>query len=592
MLEIYVAVPLAVAAVVSLLMRGRSTKYVRYVAFGASILSLLLTLVFVLGSPVQLQQLGWFSFLGYSFTLTFSAMPLNIILLLIVGIVTPLIMAYSIGFMDLPSDQSRYYSEMCIFAVAMMIFAMAGDFITMFIGWELLGITSYLLIGFWYQKVGTPEAARKAITTILIGDVLMLASMLIIWSSYHTFVFAQLIGSQSHSWQMELSLILIMFAVFTKSAQFPFHEWLADAMKGPTPVSAFLHSSTMVKAGVFLVAVLLPLFIAYHLLYLLVIFGLITAFIGATNALSSNHIKRILAYSTIEDLGLMFVALGTGSLLAAMMFFIVQTFYKALLFMSAGSIMKANDYEEDIKKVYNSASYKQIFIPTIIGVASLAGLYPLSGFFGKAALYASASIPIYALLLVVEILSSTYIFRWLFIPLKSKSDSKTVEARANYKTMPRSMVLPMDVLAVLAAITGPVLYMYVPAYLGAYGATQFKIGLLDIAASVIIVVIGILAAFYLFYKGKYKMSDGSSIHAALHNSVFVNLFYEKTARFIEIAADVLESIDHSIYDVIKGGGRNVTELGSLLKRMETGNVNAYIAAFIIGMLVILALFLL
>ena len=290
MLTILVIVPLLIAALISLFI-SKHPKYVKYVALAASLISLLLILnAFV--SRGSIQTATWFTLSGYSFTLTTSTMPLNILLLSILGVMTPLILLYSIGFMNLPTEQSRYYTELLVFAAAMMLFAIAGDFITMLIGWELLGITSYLLIGFWYGKEGSATAARKAITTILIGDILMFSAMIIIWSSYHTFSFALILQQSTTSGLMPIALLLIIFAVFTKSAQFPFHEWLPDAMKGPTPVSAFLHSSTMVKAGVFLVAVLLPLFIAYHMLNIFLIFGLVTAALGVLNAISRIQHKK------------------------------------------------------------------------------------------------------------------------------------------------------------------------------------------------------------------------------------------------------------------------------------------------------------
>ena len=592
MLELYVIVPLAVAAVVSLLLH-RHGNYIKYIALGASILSLIFIATFLYSNHGTLQTVNWFSISGYVFTLNFSAMPLNMLLLLIVGIVTPLIMAYSFGFMDTQSEQGRYYAEICVFAAAMMVFAIAGDFLTMFIGWELLGITSYLLIGFWYQRSGTAEAARKAITTILFGDIMMLSAMLIIWSNYHTFMFSQIINTANvHALPMEVSLILIMLAAFTKSAQFPFHEWLADAMKGPTPVSAFLHSSTMVKAGVFIVAVLLPLFIAYHLLYLLAAFGIITAFIGATNALAEVHIKRILAYSTMVDLGLMFVALGMGSLIAAMLLFVVQTFYKALLFMSAGDIMKANNNKEDIREIYNSPSYVKLFAPTAIGVASLIGLYPLSGFFGKAALFTTASLPLYALLLAVELISSLYIFRWLFVPMRRKSNREAVGAMASYRTLPKSMIVPIYILALLAALTGPAIFLYVPKYLNAYGAAVPGVGLMDIAVSITIAAFGIVAAFYIFYRNSGKAVEAGILHRILYSSTLFNTMYGCVARAFDAASKALDSADYSMFGIVKDGGHGVTGFGSLIKRAENGDIRTYVAVFIVGMLVILALFLL
>ena len=300
MLAILIIVPLVAAALLALLMRKLNSRLVGYVALAASIITLLLIFGAYLNQP-QIQSINWFSVGGYLLQISTVIAPLNMILLLIVGIMTPIIITYSIGFMHVRSEQSRYYFELCLFAAAMMLFAISADFVTMFIAWELLGITSYLLIGFWHHNYGAAGAARKAITTILIGDMMMLAAILIIWSTYGTFSFSVILQQAGfHSAAMSAALALIMLAAFTKSAQFPFHEWLPDAMKCLAPVSAFLHSSTMVKAGVFIVAVLLPLFAAYNMLHILLIFGIITAVLGITNALAETNIKRMLAYSTLD----------------------------------------------------------------------------------------------------------------------------------------------------------------------------------------------------------------------------------------------------------------------------------------------------
>jgi NADH-quinone oxidoreductase subunit L len=592
MLAMLVIVPLLLAAFLSLI--KKFSKFTKYIALAASIMSLLLTIFIFLNNKIQLQSIGWFNISGYQFALTLSTMPLNMILLLIVGVMTPLIIIYSIGFMDTPSEQQRYYFELCVFASSMMLFSIAGDFITMFIGWELLGVTSYLLIGFWYSKNGTQEAARVAITTMLIGDALMLSAIFLIWSSYHTLVFSTLLQQVGVlSMPMKIALTLIMFAVFTKSAQFPFHEWLPEAMKGPTPVSAFLHSSTMVKAGVFLIAVLLPLFVFYNMLYLLIIFGVITVVIAILNALEEKNIKRILAYSTIEDLGLMFIALGFGSLLAAIMLFIVQTFYKALLFMSAGSIIKANNEEEDISKVRSSSSYLNLLIPTAIGVASLAGLYPLSGFFGKSLVGMSAggNSIVYFVLMLTGFLSSIYIFRWLFVPMRKKA-TKSKSRNAN-NPVNRKMLAPIYILAAIVVVSGPILYMIIPKYLTSYNIIRINISILQIAITTIAIILGALISVYLFYyKGYISSDEKKPLHKILYNNTTTKKFYYYLAKLVGLIAEVIDSIDSGIYRIEKGAAENIKELGTFIKRIESGSTNNYIIAFIIGMIIIVLIFLL
>ncbi|MGA2800157.1 MAG: NADH-quinone oxidoreductase subunit L [Candidatus Micrarchaeaceae archaeon] len=593
MLAILIIVPLIAAALLALLMRKLNSRLVGYVALTASIITLLLILGSFLNQS-QVQSINWFSIGSYSLQISTSTAPLNMILLLLVGIMTPLIITYSIGFMHVRSEQSRYYFELCLFAAAMMLFAISADFITMFIAWELLGITSYLLIGFWYHNYGAAGAARKAITTILIGDMMMLAAILIIWSTYGTFSFSVILQQAGfHSAAMSAALTLIMFAAFTKSAQFPFHEWLPDAMKGPTPVSAFLHSSTMVKAGVFIVAVLLPLFAAYNMLHILLIFGIITAALGITNALAETNIKRVLAYSTLEDLGLMFVALGTGSLISAMLLLIVQTFYKALLFMSAGSIISVNGNEEDLRRLQNSAKYPSIFIPTVIAVASLAGIFPLSGFFGKAAVAASASasIPVYITLVIIAFASNIYIFRWLFMPLRRKNIASKTAQGLVHATIPRSMKISMYVLALLVLV-GAIAYLYLPVYLLSYNPQPIIIGPVEVMISLALFAVALAIAYYAFYLKDYVIFPTGSLHKLLHNSEMTNDFYSYMARLCGIAGGVIESFDIAVYGFIKGAAHDVGSFAEMLKGIEDGSTRTYIAALVIGLAFILIIIIL
>lgn len=591
MLAILVILPLILAAFIILLMRKSTQSAAKYVALGASIISLAL-IALSYSNAVQLQTINWFSFNGYQFYISTSTAPLNMILLFIVGIMAPLVIAYSIGYMNAKSEQARYYAELCLFASAMMLFAISADFITMFIGWELLGITSYLLIGFWYGKEGAANAARKAITTILIGDILMLIALLMIWSTYGTFSFSALIQlAGQHNPTMAIALVLIMFAAFTKSAQFPFHEWLPDAMKGPTPVSSFLHSSTMVKAGVFLVAVLLPLFVAYNMLYMLLIFGIITAIIGITNALAETNIKRVLAYSTIEDLGLMFIALGTGSIIAAMMLFIAQTFYKALLFMSAGSIIKANGGEEDMLKLHNTKSHLLIFLPLIIAVASLAGLFPLSGFFGKAALEASVSgTPIYIILVILAFFSNVYIFRWLLIPLRKKNMAREYPAKLHYEITPKSMLIPMYVLALLVVICS-LTWIYLPTYLLQYSTSRINIGYMELAVSLVVFIIALGLSYYAFYLKNFSIKPGY-LYNILYNNILTNEFYAYVAQSFAFVSKAVEAFDNEFYSLIRGAAHDVGSFSEFIRKVENGNVNTYIAALLIGLVFILIIIML
>ncbi len=581
MLELVIALPLVLAAFVALALRtGRAAGYI---ALAASVLSLALALYAVSGNPGP-QDLAWFSVAGFTFSIETALSQLNVLLLLLVAVMTPLVLAYSIGFMGVPSEQGRYYFEMCTFAASMMIFSMSAGFLTMFVGWELLGITSYLLIGFWYWNEKAPGAARKAVTTVLIGDVLMLAALALIWNAYGTFNFASILNAGASA-TAGLALVLIALAVFTKSAQFPFHEWLPDAMEGPTPVSAFLHSSTMVKAGVFLLAVLLPLFAEYSMLWVLVAVGAVSALLGASNALAESRIKRVLAYSTIEDLGLMTVALGFGALAAAMLLFAVQTFYKALLFMCAGAIMRANDNEENIYQLRSFAASKPLLIAAVIGAASIAGIFPLAGFFGKVGVEAASrqNLLVYGILMLVSLASSLYIFRWLFVPLRPGARSVL---KGSYNALPKSMLAPVYILAALA-VSSALAYAYLPAFLGGrLGADIF-----DAVLESILVLAG-LGWAYLLYSG--ARSDALALHkrlyAVLRNGNAVNALYFGAAKSALAVSAAVRAADSSAYSFVRRTAGAVSGMGSLLRLLVSGRADAYATAFAIGVLAIIVLF--
>ncbi len=604
LLQLLVVVPLVAAAMVAILLRRSHRLAVRYVALGASIISLLIAVTLAFQGP-QVQQFAWFSLGNYAVYITTTTATLNMMLLLIVAGITPLIFTYSIGYLKVPSEQSRYYTEMCIFAAAMMLFAISANFIALFIAWEMLGITSYLLIGFWQYKPKAQAAGRKAITTIIIGDVAMLVAMLLIWSTYGSagadaFNFAYII-SQPATTNLYIAMVLVAIAAFTKSAQFPFTEWLADAMEGPTPVSAFLHSSTMVKAGVFLIAVLLPIYAELNLLYIFIIFGVVSALLGAMNALAEHHIKRILAYSTIEDLALMFIALGFGSVYGAMLLFIVQAFYKALLFMSAGSIMTANEDEEDLFASFGTSKNRILLITTVIGALSLAGIFPLSGFFGKIAIDSSVSgLPalytalVYAALLTIDLASSLYIFRWLFVPLRKPPLNKVTELSINYRTLPKSMLIPPAILAAFV-VGGGIVYFFMPGIMAGVSMAAplyLSVSDLSIYAETALVLAGLFLAYRLYAKGALAgfTERHKALYAALFNEAFINRFYLLFTSAVQAVAKAVWYFDHYLDMTIVGLGMGVVEISGGIRRVENGQVNVYVVGFVIGLVALVLIF--
>ncbi|MFI5412324.1 MAG: NADH-quinone oxidoreductase subunit L [Candidatus Micrarchaeales archaeon] len=588
MITLFVVLPLIIAAFLALVLRNEP-KAVKYIAFLSSIVTLGIA-VYLFLSPAAVQSFTWFNVGALFFNISTSTAPINMFMLMLVSIITPLIFLYSIGFMETPSEQPRFYFEICIFAASMMLFAISSNLITMFIAWEMLGITSYMLIGFWYQKEKAPTAARKAITTILIGDIAMLIGILIIGATYGTFEFSALLSLPASS-SLSIGLVLILIGAFTKSAQFPFHEWLPDAMEGPTPVSAFLHSSTMVKAGVFLIAVLLPLYVEAGLLDLILVVGIISALLGVSNALAEKHIKKVLAYSTIEDLGLMFIALGLNAFVAAMMLFFVQTFYKALLFMNAGSIMKANDEREDIYHIYGATVNKSVFITLLIGVLSIAGIFPLSGFFGKNLLESSANnIAVYLLLLVIELGTSLYIFRWLFVMMKKSYESEGA-VTINYKSLPKTMIIPTYVLAILV-VGGSAFYTTLPTYLSTGSLSYSSITIESAAIGTVVALLGIIIA-YRIYKQGHRMhfaSTNKTAFSILYNSTIVNGAYLRLIEVFTYLGGVIGYNDFAFDKSTYGLAQATVSSGNILKKIVNGQLNLYVLGFVLGLMLLLVAF--
>jgi|GEM_PF-1004282 len=586
MMYAIVAIPLLVMAFLALALKDHD-KLLQYSALAASILSLIIAVaLWNDSSSVAVQTLAWFSVGKMQFSIAFINSPINLIALLIIAIITPLIFLYSIGFMNTPSEQPRFYFEMCIFAASMMLFTISYSLIAIFITWEFLGIMSYLLIGFWYWKRAPPKAARKAITLVFLGDLLLLSGIIIVGITYNSFLISSLFTIPKVP-IIEIALLLILFGAFSKSAQFPFEEWLPDAMEGPTPVSAYLHSSTMVKAGVLLIAFLLPVYASYNLLYIILLFGIISALIGALNALASKHIKKILAYSTIEDLGLMFIALGLNNIVAAMVLFVAQAFYKALLFMGAGSLMNANNNKEDIYDIKGATFNKLIYISLIFGVASLAAVFPLGGFFGKAAIEESSSGVVYVVLLLLEFLSTLYIFRWLFVTMK-KDSSDIENIKLNYKALPNTMIIAMLFL-VLAVALSSITYFYIPKALIGGALNYFPYNAL--IADSIIAALGIVVAYLLFYKRRYVIKETYKwykyAYLLFYNNIAVNLFYRYFVRFFAYVSYLTGGIELSLEKAFYKSGDIGLMISNKLRKIENGEINTFTLSFIIGIILIL-----
>jgi NADH-quinone oxidoreductase subunit L len=546
----------------------------KYVALGASLFSLVMLPFF--SAP---GAINWFSFGNIQFQIAMSAGALNELLLWLVAVLAPIVLFYSFGFITLPSEQKRYYAEMLIFVASMLLVAMSASFITLFIGWEMLSVSSYLLVGFWYFKEKATKAARSVISTVLIGDIALFASLVIIGMSLGSFNFSALNAHASLA--LRLASLLLLVALFVKSAQFPFHEWLSDAMEGPAPVSAMLHSATMVKAGVFVAMLLFPFFLSLHVSSLMLVFGLITAFIATFNAMRETHIKKVLAYSTIQELSLMFVAIGSNALLAAAYFFLIQSFYKALLFFSSGVIMNATG-KESLKEVSGLSSNKLAFITTIFGVLSLAGFVPFSGFFASIGISSSLSsnMLVYALISLLSFFTSFFIFRWFAMCAKP---ARTERERLLYLGLPKSMLASMSVLAAFTLLAS-VLALYLPGLLKSAPYMAYNLPHptpFDAIIAMLAISAGSLVSLFLYRKGEL----GNRLNA-IQTTKEMKAFYAYVAYFFMLLGEGVYLFDYLLSSFFDFIGVETSNLGNAARKLATGNVLVYALLVVLALLVV------
>src|ERR1700736_6420379 len=406
-------------------------------------------------------ELKWIDFGGvFAVPLAFVLDDLSRLMLLVVSGVGSLIHIYSLGYMRDDEGKSRYFAALSLFMFAMLGIVLANNFVMLFIFWELVGFTSYVLIGHWFERDAAADAAKKAFLTTRVGDFGFMIGILMVWMATGSVVFDDIVAHlskiTSNTGYLTIVAILIFCGAVGKSAQFPLHVWLPDAMEGPTPVSALIHAATMVAAGVYLLVRVGFLIQASQTALLVIAWtGTITALLGALMATQQSDIKRILSYSTISQLGYMVMAVGLTSNEAAMFHLFTHAFFKALLFLAAGSIIVSLHHEQNIWKMGGLAKNLPItFLTFSVGALALIGCPPFSGFFSKDAILAVAyenNMPIFVVSLTTAFLTAFYVSRAVIVVFFGKP--RTDVARAGAESPP-VMTGPLIILAALALIGG------------------------------------------------------------------------------------------------------------------------------------------
>ncbi len=411
---------------------------------------------------ILITYYNWISAGSFSVNYSYLIDPLSISLVLVVTGIGSLIHLYSIGYMHGDPGFGKFFSFLNLFIFAMLNLILADNFLLVFLGWEGVGLCSYFLIGFWYEKNFTGDAAKKAFIVNRIGDFGFMLAMFYIYTNFNTLEISKFLEGLSSFQVGDPLLLVIALLLFLgatgKSAQIPLFVWLPDAMAGPTPVSALIHAATMVTAGVYLVA-RTSLLYALSPVALSVVFaiGLLTALMAGTIALKQNDIKKILAYSTVSQLGFMFMALGTGAYWVAIFHLITHAFFKALLFLGSGSVIHGMHEEQDITKMGGLKNKMKVtFITFFIGSLAISGIPPLSGFFSKDEIlyktFTNIGIPFYAVGLITAAITAFYMFRLIALTFygKPRYDEKHVHPHES----PSTMTLPLVILAFLSVTGG------------------------------------------------------------------------------------------------------------------------------------------
>src|SRR5579859_4678171 len=407
----------------------------------------------------------WIKSGSFSLPVNLLVDNLSLFMCLVITGVGGLIVTYSVGYMaheDGPS-YSRFFTYLDVFIFSMLLLVLAGNFVFLIIGWAMVGLSSYFLIGFWYHRRSAVLAARKAFVMNVIGDVGMILAAFVLFWQFHDLTYARVFSSvgKSDSGILELAAFLLLVGAVAKSAQIPLHTWLPDAMEGPTPVSALIHAATMVTAGVYLVARMHPIYdVATYAHDTVAIIGAVTALFAATIAIVQTDIKRVLAYSTMSQIGYMFLAVGIGAYSAGFFHLLSHAFFKALLFMAAGNVIHAMHDEQDMRKY--GGLWRQLrptSVMFLIGCLALVGVIPFVGFFSKEGILGAAfsrpgnlGLMVWGIGFVTALLTGFYTGRMWWLSFSGKpSAERPVE---HPHEAPPVMLIPVGILAVLATVGG------------------------------------------------------------------------------------------------------------------------------------------
>jgi NADH-quinone oxidoreductase subunit L len=623
--------PLVAFVVIGLLghwIRGRAHWIAVPAVVGSFLLSLGTLSDVVHGEPIRMTLYSWISSGSFQVNVGFYIDRLVAAMLLLVTVVSGLVHVYSIGYMDGEPGYARFFSNMALFTFSMLMLVMSDNFLQLYVFWEAVGLCSYLLIGHWYERKSAADAATKAFVVNRIGDFGFGLGVILVFAMFGTLqyeqVFAQaashagdtinFLGALGGDWPIHLLTllcILLFMGAVGKSAQVPLHVWLPDAMEGPTPISALIHAATMVTAGVFMVARLAPLYnLSPTAMGVVAVTGGVTAIFAATIALTQNDIKRVVAYSTVSQLGYMMMACGLGAYTAGMYHLLTHGAFKALLFLACGSVIIALHHEQDIRRMGGLKDKLPITYWTfVIGSLALAGFPLTAGFFSKDEILISAwtAGPLGKTLAVVGLatafLTAFYSFRLVFVAFWGPSRLDPKQARHIHEPS-ATMTVPLLVLAVLSIATG---YLGIPGFLtpalpAPPGLTPVHEGAVAWGIMGIATLMGLggIALAYVFYVLNPVLPDRlaqqwNSLYAGSLNKWYVDELYDMAfvRPTIEAANDLWRWFDVRVIDgAVNGLAEAVAMWSRTLRVIQSGEVQHYALAMALGAVVILGVYLL
>ncbi len=597
-----IAIPLLPLAAFAILVvfgsrLGRAAAYVAIGAIGASAALSVYVLSWTFGGVALDQSLQWFEIGSVAADFGIRIDALSGLMLLVVTAVSLLVHVYSIGYMGGEARYSVYFAYLSLFSAAMLMLVAVDNFLLLYICWELVGLCSFLLIGYYVDRPAAGDAAKKAFITTRIGDLGLLVAILAIYASVGSFryseVFAAAQGKLGAPAAMATVVGLLLFAgAIGKSAQIPLHVWLPDAMEGPTTASALIHAATMVAAGVYLVARAFPIISrSPAALETIAVVGLASSFFAATVALTQTDAKRILAYSTISQLGLMFVGVGTGAWVAGIFHLTTHAFFKALLFLAIGSIIHGTG-EQHVERIRGAGRSMRITAATFaFGALALAAIPPFSGFFSKeeilSNLYSTGRYWMFAAALLISFLTALYIWRLgfgaIFAP-EPEGDG----AKAPHES-PITMTVPLVILAAAALGVGFLGSPFSGVFQKFFDEPPPHVIPVPLTLSFVTAVAGVAVAWWGYGAGRRRLDDVLKRAPALYDlvqdryridEIYVNFL---VAPLVACARWTYERFDKNTIDgAVNGVGVAADALGGVLRRVQTGRVRDYTAWMLAG----------